>query len=810
MKSRFWNDLKLGQKGLLTALFPSVALLIGFIALYALSTAERRAQRRVSHTLDVRQQIAHALTALNAEEASARGFVLTGDQDLRDDEARARDEVVQALTRLAGSVIDNDSQVGRVGQVRTLVNECHRLNEAIMNSGTIGDHYQAADLVADGLRQTEAARNLLLQMEAEEILLHTQRGNRLEQLRDLNIVATAITAAMGISGGFVAVYLLSRSTVRRIQWIGDDAERVAAGLPLQEKGEGRDEIGRVNEQLKAASALLTARTTALRESEARLQAILDNASSIIFMKDLKGRFMMANAQLERIFGLNQDEVIGRDVYAFWPKEAADSYAANDREALARTEPMQFEEVVPHEEGDRTYLSVKFALRDADGSPYAVCGISTDITERKKAEEILRHSRDELEGHVAIRTSELQEANNRLRKEVVQHQETAETLKRTNAQLLQAQKMEALGQIAGGIAHDFNNILTTIMGHGALLLQQMPEGERDRSSVAEILRASERAGALSKQLLSFSRPQPTMPVVLSLNSAMEGAEKMLAQAIGSRIALRKSLEPKLDSVRADRSQVEQLLLNFVINARDAIRGQGEIEITTANVHLAPEEVKCEAETNDFVSISIRDTGEGIPPAMMGRIFEPFFTTKRPGQGTGLGLATCSAIVQQSGGWIACHSQVGKGTRFTVYLPCVREAIAPTLDRRKSTALQKGHETVLVVEDEPAVGNLFENMLKKLGYNVLRAEHGEEAEQALASRSKEERPVDLVLTDLDMPRMDGAELVRRLAHSHQDVKIILTSGNGETFRYSDAGVEFEFLPKPFNMQTLAAKLREVLDR
>src|SRR5689334_5024182 len=222
MKSGFWNDLKLGQKGLLTALFPSVALLLGFVALCALSTAERRAQRRVSHTLDVRQQIAHALTALTAEEASARGFVLTAHEDLRAQEALARDEVVQSLIRLAGSVSDNDAQVARVGQVRALVNDCHRLNEAIMSSGTAGIGHETGDLVAEGLRQTEAARKLLLQMESEEILLHTQRVTRLEQLRDINIVATAITAAFGISGGFIAVFLLSRSTARRIQWIGDD------------------------------------------------------------------------------------------------------------------------------------------------------------------------------------------------------------------------------------------------------------------------------------------------------------------------------------------------------------------------------------------------------------------------------------------------------------------------------------------------------------------------------------------------------------------------------------------------------------
>jgi two-component system cell cycle sensor histidine kinase/response regulator CckA len=369
-------------------------------------------------------------------------------------------------------------------------------------------------------------------------------------------------------------------------------------------------------------------------------------------------------------------------------------------------------------------------------------------------------------------------------------------------------MEALGQIAGGIAHDFNNILTTIMGYGMLLLQQVPEGERDHGPIPEILRASERASSLSKQLLAFSRPQATTPTVLNLNAVVDNAEKMLSQAIGSRITLRRSLDPKLGQVRVDQAQVDQLLLNFVINARDAIKTQGEIEIKTENVSLAPDEIKRDLETRDFVALTIRDTGEGIPPELMARIFEPFFTTKRPGQGTGLGLATCSAIVQQSGGWIACQSQPGKGTRFTVFLPRVEEAAEDVNRSTGNGALPRGRETVLVVEDEPSVGNLFECLLNKLGYEVVRAEHGEEAERAIASRK--EHPVDLVLTDLDMPRMDGTELVRRLARTNGDLKVILTSGNGERFLAEDAGIDCEFLPKPFSMQTLAAKVREVLDR
>lgn len=812
MTSNYWNDLRLARKGLIVAFLPSAALLLLFAALYGLAAAEERAQTRIARTLEVRNALGRALAGIVTAQSSSQGFALTHGDEFLEALKTARKSVTQALAELTSLVVSSRSQEARLRAVRDLLSDLNRVSDAIIAKADpavpLSDPEMTA-LVLQGKDKTGAIRDILLQMEGEEVLIHGQRTARLEQLRDVNVAATAATVAVGLAGGFLSLFLLSRSTVRRIQLIGDNAERLAAELPLQERDAGKDEIGRVNEQLKATSALLRHRTGALRESESRLLSILDNASSIIFMKDLDGRFLLANRPFEKLFGVDRRAVIGHDGYAFFPEELAKAYRSNDQAALASNGPLQFEEVVLQTDGPRTYLSTKFALRDVHGVPYALCGISTDITERKRAEEVLRSSHGELEKHVHERTIELQQANVKLRREVTEHRETAETLKRTNAQLLQAQKMEALGQIAGGIAHDFNNILTTIMGYGMLLLQQLPEEKRDNSPVAEILRASERAGALSKQLLSFSRPQPTAPVTLCLNTVVDDTEKMLVQAIGGRIILRKCLDPELGHVRADIGQVEQLLLNLVINGRDAIQGTGEIEIITENVLLRPEEIKRDAATNEFVCLSVRDTGAGIPPELMARMFEPFFTTKRPGQGTGLGLATCSAIVQQSDGWIACQSQPGKGTRFTVFLPRLAAVAEEPAAPRADGALPRGQETLLVVEDEPSVGNLFECLLRKLGYEVIRAKHGEEAERAMAEHGGD--AIDLVLTDLDMPHMDGTELVRRLVKRHGELKIILTSGNGENFGGDhNTGFDFEFLPKPFSMQTLAQKVREVLDR
>ncbi len=813
MTSGYWNDLRLARKGLVVAILPSISLLVGFAALYGLSAAERRAQTRIDDTLEVRNELSRALAGVVTSGSSARGFALTRSDEFLDSMNTAKEEVTDALAKLTSLVAEDSSQESRLTVIRSMVKDRYEVSHQLVAAATQGApplDSRLVHLVLEGKHRTEAIREALLEMEGAELLVHARRSARLEQLRDINVAATAATAALGIGGGFALVLLLSRSTVRRIRWIGDNAERLAAELPLEDQEPGKDEIGSVNEQLKAASALLSSRTRALRESEARLQSILDNTSSVVFMKDLRGRFIMVNPQFEESFGIKRRALLGRDGHAVFPAEFADVFQANDLEALGSNAPVQFEEVAPPIDGQqRTFLSIRFALRDAQGAPSALCGISTDITERKRAEQILLHSRDELEQHVQERTVALQQANSMLRSEVTEHRETAETLKRTNAQLLQAQKMEALGQIAGGIAHDFNNILTTIMGYGMLLFQQLPEEEREGSPLAEILRASERAGTLSKQLLSFSRPQPTAPVALNLNRVVQNAEKMLAQAIGGRITLRKSLAPDLGAVRADIGQIEQLLLNLVINGRDAIQHTGEIEIATENVSLRAEDIKRDVATTDFVSLSVRDTGAGIPPDLMARMFEPFFTTKRPGQGTGLGLATCSAIVQQSDGWIACQSQPGKGTRFTVFLPRLPAAVEEAVTPQVNGALPRGRETLLVVEDEPSVGNLFECLLRKLGYEVIRAEHGEEAEKALAERR--DGAIDLVLTDMDMPRMDGTELVRRLAERNRHLKIILTSGNGENLEADDdASSSYDFLPKPFSMQTLAQKVREVLDR
>jgi signal transduction histidine kinase len=428
-------------------------------------------------------------------------------------------------------------------------------------------------------------------------------------------------------------------------------------------------------------------------------------------------------------------------------------------------------------------------------------------ERKAVTDALRQSRDELEERVHARTRELEQTNAALLDQVAARERTAAALNSSQEQLLQAQKMEVLGQLAGGIAHDFNNILTAIMGYGTVLLAQVAAEERDESHIAEILRAAQRAAGLSKQLLGFSRHDPYEPTVLSVGGVVRAVEKMLRQVIGDRIILRTDISADAGAIEADSGQLEQVLLNLAINARDAMPSGGTITIAARRTVLRPGEVKIETDARDFVALSVRDEGTGIPADVLPRIFEPFFTTKRAGQGTGLGLATCRAIADRSGGWIACDSEPGKGTVFTIFLPRVAEEERSTDTRRQlNGALPTGTETVLVVEDEPMVGELVALLLKNLGYDVVQAEDGQQAEEALDAR---DRQIDLVLTDLNMPRMDGRELVRRLSRVNPDLKVILTSGNDVDDLDDETDIAFNFMPKPFTLPTLAQKIREVLD-
>jgi two-component system cell cycle sensor histidine kinase/response regulator CckA len=386
----------------------------------------------------------------------------------------------------------------------------------------------------------------------------------------------------------------------------------------------------------------------------------------------------------------------------------------------------------------------------------------------------------------------------------------EELAQTQSQLTQANKMEAVGRLAGGIAHDFNNLLTVILGRSHLLMGPLRAGDPLRQGIELIEKTAGRAADLTRQLLAFSRKQILQPTSLDLNGVVADMEEMLGRLIGEDITLVTTFDPELGLVTADPTQVEQVIINLVVNARDAMPWGGRLSIETANVDLDVAYVRRHAgsRVGAHVRVAVGDTGVGMPSEVQAHIFEPFFTTKGPGLGTGLGLATVYGIVKQSEGYIEVDSEPGRGTTFSIYLPRVAEALAPAKPKAAAAQIPRGTETVLLVEDEEEVRALARDFLRSTGYTVLDARHGGEA---LLACERHAGPIQLMVTDVVMPQMSGRELAERLASLRPKMKVLYMSGytDNAVLRHGVLDANTTFLQKPFMLDALAWKVREVLD-
>ncbi len=399
------------------------------------------------------------------------------------------------------------------------------------------------------------------------------------------------------------------------------------------------------------------------------------------------------------------------------------------------------------------------------------------------------------------------------------QVTEEGLLKSQIRLQSVQKMEAIGRLAGGIAHDFNNLVQAIAGYTEILLGQLEPADPLRRNAVEIRKAGDRAAALTRQLLAFSRQQVLQPTILDLNSVIAHVEELLGRLIGADIELRTHLADDLWSVRADAAQVEQVLMNLVVNARDAMPHGGELSIETANVELTRNEdgEPFSVVAGPYVLLAVSDMGFGMNAETRARAFEPFFTTKAPGQGTGLGLSTVYGIVKQSGGYIWVDSELGSGTRVRIYLPRVDQMTLPlppvsqapeALPAPPPTGARRGSETVLLVEDEDGVRELIHEWLSGHGYEMLVAADGPEA---LAIAEGRKAPIDLLLADVVMPTMGGPALAKRMLIRQPSLRVIFVSGYADEAigdrRMLEEGASF--LQKPFTLQELLQKVREVLD-
>jgi len=399
----------------------------------------------------------------------------------------------------------------------------------------------------------------------------------------------------------------------------------------------------------------------------------------------------------------------------------------------------------------------------------------------------------------------------VRRALLEIQERVER-KRAEARFLEAQKMEVIGQLAGGVAHDFNNILTVIIGYGDWMIRELESKSMLHKCAVEIRQAADRAVALTRQLLVFSHKQVVQPVVLDLNDVVKDLHNMLRRLIDENVELTIAPGKQTGRIKADSGQIGQVLMNLIVNARDAMPNGGKLTVETGNVTLDENFARIHAgvTAGDYVMLAVIDTGTGMTDEVKARLFEAFFTTKPKGKGTGLGLATCETIVKQCAGYIEVLSEWGKGTTFKVYFPRVEQLVATAAPPAREVSPARGTETLLVVEDEPSLRNLACNFLKLQGYHVLSANNGKEGLRV--ARECKDGPIHLVITDVIMPQMSGKVMAEWLKEGYPDLKILFTSGYTDDALGKHGVLEpgIVFLPKPYTTATLAHKVRELLDK
>ena len=503
----------------------------------------------------------------------------------------------------------------------------------------------------------------------------------------------------------------------------------------------------------------------LIEGEELFRLITENAADMIAVVDTHGERLYNSPSYEKILGYTPEELSGTT--------ATDQIHAEDRDRVLKAASdarrtgigTTLEYRMRHKDGTWRTLESRASTIVKNGTVEKLVIVNRDVTQRKSLEEQFR----------------------------------------------QAQKMEAIGRLSGGVAHDFNNLLGVIIGYGEIVQEGTPAESPLRSCVDEMLKAGHRAAGLTRQLLAFSRQQVLDPRILDLNAVVRDMEKMLKRLIGEDIQLVTSLDRSLIRIKADQGQIEQVVLNLAVNARDAMPEGGELTLHTSNFYMDEEFVSrypYPVLVGDYVRFTVTDNGVGMDAATRARVFEPFFTTKEKGKGTGLGLSMVYGVVKQSGGYIDVTSEPGVGTCFNIYLPKAEAAADTQKISSELPVALKGNETVLLVEDETSLRTLSRHLLEMCGYQVLEAENGPEA---LRISEETRRNIDLLLTDVVMPGMSGRVLADQVTTQRPEIRVVYMSGyTGQTVGQHGVLAEGSFfLPKPFTRESLAAKVREALD-
>jgi PAS domain S-box-containing protein len=760
--------------------------LLGVAATFGvLDNARTRTERSAFHSREVSRLARQALTLAIDRETGIRGYLLTGDRRSLDPETAARDRLPRKLDSLVAMTVDNPMQHRRALMAREAVERWQRefaepaIAQADRQTGRSG-------LEGDGLAGKEAFDNVRSSftsfLEAEDAL-YTKRIRREDTLRRfaIRIVIVEIFALLAVllvlrtqlidqtSAALEQQQQLEEQAVElELQTTQLQEQAVELEERVQEAQAMAEQLEASNQDLSQSMAEAEGARTALTAERRFLRQIIDTMPHFVFAKDRQGRFTLVNRAVAEAYGTTIEQLVGKTDADFNPN-------ANEVEAFRRADLAVMDslrpELIPEEPvtdvsgGVRWVQTIKHPLVDAGGTADQVLGVSTDITERKRLE----------------------------------------------AELLHSQKLDAVGQLAGGVAHDFNNMLTVITGYSAILLEALDRSDPNRADVEEIKSAADRAAALTRQLLAFSRKQVLQPRVLDLNTdVIAGLEKMLRRLIGEDVELVTTLDEQLGLVNADPGQIEQVIMNLAVNARDAMPDGGRLVIETANVDLGADHTgrHIGVKPGRYIMLAVTDTGRGMSRETMARMFEPFFTTKEKGKGTGLGLATVYGVVKQSGGDIWVDSEPGQGTTFKVYLPRVEYETQVTLPASVPSRRPAGTETILLVEDDERLCVLSRRVLEARGYTVLEARNGQEA---LVLCDQHQGPIDLVATDVVMPGINGGMLVERLAVKRPTLRVLFMSGytDDDMLRRGIVDPRMAFLPKPFTPEALASKVREVLD-
>lgn len=502
----------------------------------------------------------------------------------------------------------------------------------------------------------------------------------------------------------------------------------------------------------------------LQQCEQRFNDLFENTKDILFTLDLEGRVTSVNRAAEEVLGWSRTEALQMNIKSLVAPEHVAVCVEMMRRILNEEPLHHFEIGLVSRDGRKVLMEASARLIRVDGKKAGVQGIARDVTERRHLESVVR----------------------------------------------QSQKLEAIGRLSGGLAHDFNNLLCVISGHSELLAERLEQNSAAIRSVMQIRKATDSAAALTRQLLAFSRRQVIHPQVVDLNSVVAETEKFLGRLVDENIEFYTALDPGLGRVRVDPVQIEQVILNLVLNARDSMPQGGKLTIETGNVDLeeAHQSRHSLIPAGEYVLFAITDTGCGMNEETQSRIFEPFYTTKEFGKGTGLGLATVYGIVKQSGGYIWVYSEEGRGTTFKVYLPRIVDPLAAARPGRRNTEPIRGTETILVVEDAEPLRALTRDFLAESGYKVLEAINGEDAVRLARAYEGE---IDLLLTDVVMPKMGGKPLVDQVLQFRPKTRVLFMSGYPND-GILQAGILTEKVPlleKPFTREILTKRVRQVLD-